>query len=66
MDDPGEVFRRALDEFERRVTTVAADQWHLPTPCRDWDVEALVTHVVYEAEAAAPLPSGSPEGETSR
>ena len=42
------LFGRALDEFERRVTTVSAEQWSAPTPCTDWDVRTLVGHVVAE------------------
>ena len=43
-----ELYRRAVDEFDRRVRAIRDDQWHLPTPCTDWDVRALVNHVVGE------------------
>jgi uncharacterized protein (TIGR03086 family) len=43
-----ELHRRAVEEFDRRVKAVQDDQWRLPTPCTEWDVRALVNHLVYE------------------
>src|ERR1700709_469063 len=42
------LFGLALDEFDRRVTAVDAGQWGTSTPCSEWDVRALVGHVVTE------------------
>ena len=47
-------FRCAMDEFDRRVRSVSAQQWHDPTPCTQWDVRALVNHLVTE-QLWAPL-----------
>jgi uncharacterized protein (TIGR03086 family) len=47
MDVP-ELHRRACETFGERVHQVGDDQWHLPTPCEDWDVRTLVNHLVYE------------------
>jgi uncharacterized protein (TIGR03086 family) len=35
----------ALDRFGGLVAGVRDEQWALPTPCPDWDVRGLVTHV---------------------
>lgn len=36
----------ALDEAARLVDGVAPEQMGLPTPCSEWDVRTLLTHVV--------------------
>ena len=40
------------------VDGVGADQWNLPTPCTEWDVRALVNHVVGEERWTRPLLEG--------
>ncbi|HSF27143.1 MAG TPA: TIGR03086 family metal-binding protein [Actinomycetes bacterium] len=57
--DTRELFRQAVDGFGRRVHAVAPDQWHDPTPCTEWDVRALVSHLVDEALWATPLLDGA-------
>ncbi len=47
-------FGSAMDEFDRRVRAVRPDQWRDPTPCTEWDVRALVDHLVVE-QLWAPL-----------
>jgi uncharacterized protein (TIGR03086 family) len=43
--DAGE-HRVALAGFTAVVRQVPADAWQVPTPCREWDAEALVEHVI--------------------
>lgn len=49
---------RALAEFGRRVAAVGPAQWHNPTPCTEWDVTALVGHLVNEQLWVPPLLAG--------
>ena len=52
------LFRRAVDAFGARVHGVAGDRWAAATPCPDWDVRALVNHLVYELRWSVPLLAG--------
>jgi uncharacterized protein (TIGR03086 family) len=36
----------ASGEFAKRLRVVAPAQWELPTPCAEWNVRQLVSHVV--------------------
>ncbi|SCE73139.1 TIGR03086 family protein [Micromonospora coriariae] len=53
-----EAYRRSLAEFVDRVDQVGPGQWSDPTPCPDWDVRALVNHVVGEDRWSVPLLAG--------
>jgi uncharacterized protein (TIGR03086 family) len=55
--DTVELYRRTTEEFAARVPLVGA-RWAAPTPCTDWDVRALVRHVVEEELWAPPLFAG--------
>ena len=50
---------RAVAEFGTRVHSVKSDQWGDPTPCTEWDVRALVNHLVNEQLWVPPLMSGA-------
>ncbi|GAA1998234.1 TIGR03086 family protein [Nakamurella flavida] len=50
--------RSALRQFDRRVAAVRPTQWAAPTPDADWDVRALVGHLVAEQWWVAPLLAG--------
>ena len=52
-------YRRTVDGWTARVAAVGPDQWDLPTPCEDWDVRALVNHVVGEDLWTVALMRGS-------
>jgi uncharacterized protein (TIGR03086 family) len=43
-----EQYEHALAAVTARVALIGDDQWSNPTPCRDWDVRALVAHLVGE------------------
>lgn len=51
-------FRRAAEQFGEAVHQVKPDQWTAPTPCTEWDVRALVRHLVYECLWMPPLFEG--------
>jgi len=51
--------RRAVGFFGSRVAEIRDAQWHDSTPCTDWDVRALVQHLVYENVWTAPLMEGA-------
>ncbi|MEV0051244.1 TIGR03086 family metal-binding protein [Saccharopolyspora shandongensis] len=38
--------RRTNADFARRVRSIEPGQWADPTPCAEWDVRALVSHLV--------------------
>jgi uncharacterized protein (TIGR03086 family) len=59
MAEIAELHRRACEAFAARVEGVRDEQWALLTPCVDWDVQALVNHVVGEDRWTAPLMAGS-------
>ena len=45
MDAP-DALSTARTEFRSRLADVTADDWARQTPCPDWDVRALVNHVI--------------------
>ena len=51
-------FGRAQDQFSALVAAIGPNQWHAPTPCTEWDVRALVNHLVGEQVWAVPLVAG--------
>jgi uncharacterized protein (TIGR03086 family) len=46
MADNIALLARALDQAGAVISTISSDQTHLATPCRGWDVHALLAHVV--------------------
>ncbi|HEY2299572.1 MAG TPA: TIGR03086 family metal-binding protein [Jatrophihabitans sp.] len=58
MDDELSKFLSAQRAFSNRVHAVREDQWSASTPCREWTVAELVSHLVEENRWAAPLLHG--------
>ena len=50
---------RTVAEFVARVEAVPDATWSHPTPCTEWDVRAVVNHVVGEDRWTAPLLEGA-------
>ena len=46
MTDPRQVYARAIAQTEPIVAAVEPSQLGLPTPCTEYDVRALVSHMV--------------------
>jgi uncharacterized protein (TIGR03086 family) len=44
----------AQDEARRRAAAIAVDQWDLPTPCTDWSIRDIITHLL-EVSRMVPL-----------
>lgn len=57
-DDIDDLYRRAVAAFGDLVHRVGPDRWGDPTPCADWDVRALVNHLVGEDRWAEALFGG--------
>src|SRR4051795_519020 len=57
MADLVELYARAVDQFGPRVAAVG-ERWQSPTPDSEWDVRALVNHVLNENLWAPPLLDG--------
>jgi hypothetical protein len=56
---------QALVEVHHVVQTISHDDLHRPTPCRDWDVEALADHLIdtiFRLGAAVGIRCVVPEG----
>jgi uncharacterized protein (TIGR03086 family) len=53
-----DLYARATAGFGAAVHAVGEADWRLPTPCAEWDVRALVDHVVGEHRWVVPLLAG--------
>ncbi|HEV7678523.1 MAG TPA: TIGR03086 family metal-binding protein [Candidatus Dormibacteraeota bacterium] len=57
-DENLDLLRRALDQTGTVIERVTPDQHGLPTPCGDWDVTTLVTHVTGGLDKQAAMARG--------
>jgi uncharacterized protein (TIGR03086 family) len=46
MSEISERYATIADGFDTRLVGVGPDQWSNPTPCTDWTLRDLVTHVI--------------------
>jgi uncharacterized protein (TIGR03086 family) len=58
MEDVQRHHARAVAGFGERVHAVGDGQWGAPTPCTEWDVRALVNHLVGENLWTPPMFQG--------
>src|SRR5579859_3675367 len=58
--DPRELHQRAMAQTEAIVVAVRPDQLTLPTPCAEYDVRALLSHIV-GGLAVVPRADGVPD-----
>ncbi len=54
---------RSVELFLDRVAAIPHDRWAARTPCADWDLRALVNHVVGEDRWTVPLLEGRTIGD---
>jgi uncharacterized protein (TIGR03086 family) len=59
MQDLAARYLGALDEVDRHVRAITPDRWTDPTPCTEWDLRALVDHLVYETLWVPDLVAGA-------
>ena len=57
--DTGTLYRRTVESWTDRILSVGPEQWAAVTPCLEWDVRALVNHVVGEDLWTEPLVRGA-------
>lgn len=58
MPDLRPLLARAFDQAEAVIASVTPDQLTQPTPCTDWDVRALLSHMVLAARRNAAVGQG--------
>lgn len=59
MDEVVARFQKAVNCVDSSLHEIAGDEvWARPTPCSEWDVRALVQHIVNELAWVAPLVEG--------
>jgi uncharacterized protein (TIGR03086 family) len=58
MTDLHTLYEKASKNYADAVHQIRDDQWHFPTPCTEWDVRALMQHLVNEQLWVPPLLEG--------
>lgn len=62
--DPRPLHRRAVAQTEAIVAAVTPDQFGLPTPCPEYDVRALLSHITGGLTRTALVGEGDPDALT--
>jgi len=57
--DLADLYNRTVESWTDRIQAVGPGDWNAATPCTDWDVRALVNHVVGEDLWTEPLMRGA-------
>jgi uncharacterized protein (TIGR03086 family) len=60
--DPLALLERAIEQTGTLISHIRPDQANLPTPCSEWDVRALVNHVVHDLRVFTTMLSGGERG----
>lgn len=60
--DPRRMLDRSFDQAVAVVKGVSTEQLALPTPCTEFDVAALLTHMVGAANRVGSIARGEPQG----
>lgn len=61
--DPIDALARSRHEFSSRLAQVTGEHWEQPTPCDEWDVHALVNHVLLGTRMSVQLLEGASAAE---
>jgi uncharacterized protein (TIGR03086 family) len=56
--DAAAFFTQASEMANKAIVAAPADAWHDGTPCSEWDLKALVNHMVYETAWVSDLLAG--------
>jgi len=66
MSEVSERYGRVSNGFGARLGRVTPNQWSLPTPCSEWDISDLATHVITTHRRMVSNLEGSPATEVDR
>ncbi|MDT0303735.1 TIGR03086 family metal-binding protein [Streptomonospora wellingtoniae] len=61
--DPRAVFSRALDQAQQQIAALSGGELDAPTPCADYDVRALLGHMVAVLHKLARIGTGGDAGD---
>lgn len=64
MSDPRDMYRRAGEVIGQVIGKISPSQHGLPTPCTEWDVSAVINHVVNAQIRVAAMLKGQPGPES--